>query len=86
MKEEFDNLLEKLKAERDEIGLKLHLASMEVKQEFEASESTWEALKAKGLELVDESAELSEEVLAKGKIVAEELKETYQRIAGRLSE
>jgi hypothetical protein len=86
MKEEFNNLLEKLKAERDEIGLKLHLASMEVKQEFEASESTWQALKSKGSELVDGSAELSEDVLAKGKIVAEELKETYQRIANRLSE
>ena len=34
MKQEFDALLEKLKTERDEMQLKMHLASMEVKEEF----------------------------------------------------
>jgi hypothetical protein len=86
IKQEFNNLLDKLKAERDEINLKLHLASMEVKQEFEEAEPTWNQLKDKGSEIVDESVEVSEEVLAKAKIVGEELKETYQRIAKRLTE
>ena len=31
VKEEFDNLVEKLKTERDEIKVKMHLASMEAK-------------------------------------------------------
>jgi hypothetical protein len=86
IKEEFDHLLDKLKAERDEISLKLHLATLEVKQEFEEAEPKWDLLKSKGSEIVDESVELSEEVIAKAKIVGEELKETYQRIAKRLSE
>lgn len=86
IKEEFDNLLDKLKSERDGINLKLHLASMEVKQEFDEAESKWNSLKIKGAELVDDSAEISEDVVAKAKIVAEELKETYQRIAKRLAE
>jgi hypothetical protein len=86
IKEEFDNLLDKLKAERDEISLKLHLASLEIKQEFEEAEPKWNLLKNKGAEIVDESVEASEEVIAKAKIVGEELKETYQRIAKRLTE
>ena len=86
IKEELNSLLAKLKTERDEVHLKLHLASMEVKQEFDDAEKKWESLKEKGTELVDESVEASDEVLAKAKIIGEELKDTYQRIAKRLSE
>ncbi|MFZ2169254.1 MAG: hypothetical protein WAW61_06395, partial [Methylococcaceae bacterium] len=46
-KTEFDNLLEKLKSERDNIMLKLHLASMEAKEEFEAAEKNWDSIKIK---------------------------------------
>jgi hypothetical protein len=86
IKEEFDHLLDKLKTERDEIHLKLHLASLDVKQEFEEAEPAWNQLKDKGVEIIDDSVEISDEVIAKAKIVAEELKETYQRIAKRLAE
>jgi hypothetical protein len=82
IKEELDNLLAKLKTERDEINLNLHLASMEVKQEFDEAEQKWNQFKT---ELVDESAEVSEDLLAKAKVVGEELKDTYQRIAKRLA-
>ncbi|MCX7068545.1 MAG: hypothetical protein NTW85_12770 [Methylococcales bacterium] len=86
IKEEFDHLMDKLKTERDEISLKLHLASLEAKQEFDEAEPKWNQLKSKGSEILDESVEISEEVIAKAKIVGEELKETYQRIAKRLTE
>ncbi|MSP27985.1 MAG: hypothetical protein EXR80_06035 [Methylococcales bacterium] len=86
IKEEFNNLLDKLKAERDEIGLKLHLASMEAKKEFEAAEQQWQLVKAKAAEIADDSVETSEEFIAKAKVVGEELKETYQRVTKRLSE
>lgn len=86
IKEEFNNLLDKLKAERDEIGLKLHLASMEAKEEFEAAEQQWQLVKAKAAEIADDSVETSEEFIAKAKVVGEELKETYQRVTKRLSE
>lgn len=86
IKEEFNHLIDKLKTERDEINLKLHLATLEVKQEFEEAEPKLNQLKIKGAEIIDESVEVSEDMLAKAKIVGEELKETYQRIAKRLSE
>jgi flagellar motor protein MotB len=86
IKEDFDNLLDKLKTERDEIHLKLHLASMEAKAEFDTAEQQWHIVKTKAAEIADDSVETSEEVIAKAKIIGEELKETYHRIAKRLSE
>lgn len=86
IKIEFDNLVEQLKSERDEIALKIHLASMEAKEEFESAEKNWTQLKIKVNELANESKETSEELITKAKIVGEELKETYSRISKRISE
>ncbi|MDI1232627.1 MAG: hypothetical protein PSV18_13720 [Methylobacter sp.] len=86
IKEDFDNLLDKLQIERDEINLKLHLASMEAKQEFEEAEKKWHRLKIKATEIADDSVETSEEFIAKAKIVGEELKDTYYRIGKRLAD
>ncbi len=85
VKEDFEDLLDKLQTERDEINLKLHLASMEAKQEFEEAEKEWQRLKVKAAEVADESVDTSEEFIAKAKIVAEELKDAYYRIGKRLS-
>ncbi|MDP3010461.1 MAG: hypothetical protein Q8N30_15515 [Methylococcales bacterium] len=86
IKEDFDNLIDKLKTERDEISLKLHLATMEAKEEFEGAEEQWQLIKTKAAEIADDSVETSEEFIAKAKIVGDELKETYQRIAKRITE
>ncbi len=86
MKEEFAKLVEKLRTERDEIKLKLHLASMDAKKEFEATEKHWSQLKTKASDITDDAKETSEEFITKSKIVGEELKETYRRILKRLAE
>ncbi len=86
IKEDFENLLNKLNTEREEINLKLHLASLEARDEFEQAEKQWQQVKNKAAEIADESKETSEEFIAKAKIVGEELKETYQRITTRLTE
>ncbi|MDO9140743.1 MAG: hypothetical protein Q7U38_10495 [Methylobacter sp.] len=86
IKEDFENLLAKLQVERDEINLKLHLASMEAKQEFEAAEKQWQRLKIKAAEIADDSVETSEEFIAKANIVGEELKEAYRRVSKRLAD
>ena len=86
IREEFDSLIEKLKAERDKLNLKVHLASMETKDEFEEAEKKWGKVKDKASQIADEAIDTSEEYIAKAKIVGEELKETYSRISKRLSE
>ena len=85
IKEEFNNLIEKLKTQRDEINLKMHLASMNAKTEFEEAEKRWLQVKTKAADIADDAVVTSEEVIAKTRIVGEELKETYRRIAKRLS-
>ena len=85
IKEEFNKLIEKLKSERDEINLKIHLASMDAKNEYEEAEKKWVQVKAKAATIAGDAEEASEEFIAKAKVVGEELKETYIRISKRLS-
>ena len=85
LKKEFSSLVETLKTERDELQLKLHLASMEAKEEFEALDEKWDAVVAKAADIADDSLEMSEEVIAKAKEAAEEVKEVYQRLAAKLT-
>lgn len=86
LKNEFESLLVNLDSVREELQLKLHLASMDAKDEFAEAEKQWLQVKNKAAEIADESIETSEEYIAKAKIVGEELKEAYQRVAKRLSE
>ena len=86
MKQEFEHLVDKLKVERDEINLKLHLASMEAKDEIKLAEKQWVVVKAKASEIADTTKENSHEVIAKAKIVGEELKDAYKRINKRFTE
>lgn len=85
IREEFDKLVEKLKIERDQLNLKVHLASMEAREEFAEAEKKWVKVKEKAGKIADEAVDTSEEYVAKAKIVGEELKETYKRISTRLS-
>ena len=86
VQEEFDKLVEKLKTERDEINVKMHLASMDAKEEFAEAEKKWQQVKVKMAEIADEAVDTSEDYIAKAKIVGEELKDSYSRIIKRLSE
>ncbi|MDD2463309.1 MAG: hypothetical protein PHI97_04875 [Desulfobulbus sp.] len=86
IKEEFGNLVDRLKTERDQIKLKAHLASMDAKEEFTAAEQKWNQLKDKAAEIADDAVDTSEDYISKAKIIGEELKETYKRISKRLSE
>lgn len=85
LKKEFSSLVETLKTERDELQLRLHLASMEIKDEFDGLDEKWDDVVAKAADLADDSVEMSEEVVAKAKAAAEEVKEVYQRLAAKLS-
>jgi len=86
MKQEFDQLLEKLSAQRDEVNLQLHLASMEAKNEFSQAEEKWTQVKQKASEIADDSVETTDEFISAAKVVGEELAEAYQRITKRISD
>lgn len=86
LQDDFENLISKLNVEREALQVKLHLAGMEAKAEFEKAEKQWQEVKNKASEIADDTIETSEDFIAKAKIIGEELKDTYQRIAKRLSE
>ncbi len=83
--DDFTRLVDKLKADRDELKLKMHLASMEVKEEFEEAEKKWNQLKNKAMSIAGDAAETSDEYVAKAKVIGDELKDAYRRIADRLN-
>ena len=83
MKEDFNKLVDKLKAQRDELKLKAHLGSMEAKEEFEEAEKKWQQVKTKATEIADDTVDTSGEYIDKAKIVGNELKEAYVRISKR---
>jgi hypothetical protein len=85
IKEDFAALLEKLKTERDEINLKIHLASMDAREEFEETEKKWRQLQVKVADIADEARESSDEYIDKAKIIGDELKTAYRNITKRLS-
>ncbi len=85
-KEEIYRLAEELKTKRDELKVKMHLATMDTKDEFEEAEKKWSKVKSKASEITDGTIDATEDILSKTKIIGEELKETYHRIAKRLSE
>lgn len=85
LKEELNKLSETLKQQRDEINLQLHLASAELKEEWEKSEKEWDHFRQKLSEVVDEGKETTADLLEKTRIVGEELKNAYNAIHRRLS-
>ena len=84
--EDLEKLTTTLKQQRDEINLQLHLASMEVKDEWEYAEKDWEEFMEKITDITDEAKETGEEFLDATRAIAEELTLAYDRIKERLKD
>lgn len=78
--EEFDNIMQQLKRARDEIELKIHLGTMEAKQEWEELEKKWSDFEARA-----EFGRTSEEVGKAASQLAEEIKNGYERLRKALT-
>ena len=77
---DFDDVVEKLKTERDELKVRAHLMKAEVHDEFEALEGKWEHLESNVSRLKDASKESAGEIGAAVKQLAEELAAGYRRV------
>lgn len=86
IQKEFDELTDTLKQQRGEIQLQIHLASMDVKQEWKKAEKTWGKF-VDDLDLIlGDTKESGAELVQATKVIGEELKEAYHRISERLEE
>ncbi|WP_198243064.1 hypothetical protein [methane-oxidizing endosymbiont of Gigantopelta aegis] len=84
IKKEFEEIAEKLKQERDELKVQLHLASMEVKEEWEKAEKKWEKVADVIEDVADDTKETAEDVIEAAKVIGDELSAAYKRITERL--
>ena len=85
IKKEFDEIADVLKQQRDEIEVKIHLASMDAKEEWQKAEKKWNTFVDTLGVITDETKESSSEIIHATKIIGDELKETYKRISDRIA-
>ena len=80
LKAEIAALLEKLKYERDELKLQIHLAKANAHDEWERMEGKWDTFHDKAAAVGETAADASKDVAAATRILGGELKKGYERI------
>lgn len=83
-KHNYDEWLQRLKTERDEINLRMHLAAAEVRDEWQALEKSWEHFQAKSRQAKAAAGASAEDIGAALDLLREELKSGYARVRSRL--
>lgn len=73
-------LLNKLREERDELHLRLHLAKAEARDEWEKLEPKWEHFQARTQAVAESAEAASKDVGTALGILGEELRHGYKRI------
>ncbi len=81
LKKRIDNMVRELKTQRDELQVKLHLAKMDVGDEWGKLSVKLSKLEAKAKELSGVTAEASQDVSAATKLLADELRDGFKKIA-----
>ena len=75
-----DEILKKLETERDELRVKLNLAKMDAKDEWDDVEKKMEALRGRMKVVSEEAKEASGDVGAAIDVLADEVKEGFSRL------
>ena len=81
-----EDLMGTLKQERDELKLKMHLASMDAKDEYERLSGKCDELSEQYEPLTDAVEDTAENVLAALKLAAEEMVSGFHRVRKAISE
>ena len=79
-KEDFNEFVENLKTQRDELRVKMHLAAADAKDQWDELEGKWEHFEAKAKQVSGQAAEASKDIWAAAKDLGAEIKEGYERI------
>lgn len=81
IKDRIDEMVNSLKQERDELKVKLSLAKLEAGDEWEKLETKLNKLEAKARELGGVTAEASSDIGAAAKLLGEEIRDGFKKIA-----
>ena len=77
-------MLDELKTERDELKVRLHLVKLESSEEWQKLEHQFAKFESKARILGSAAADASEDVGAAAKLLAEEIRDGFKKIARRL--
>jgi chromosome segregation ATPase len=80
-----EELITKLKQERDELRVQIHLAKAEAKDEWEELERKWEVVENKLAALKRETKDASKDIGAALGVLSEEIANAYKRIRKKLN-
>ena len=86
MRESLAEVWAKLRQEHDELRVKMHLGTMEAKEEWDELEKKWQRFESKAAEAKDQVVETSREVSEGVELIAKELGAAYHRIRDGLRE
>jgi chromosome segregation ATPase len=83
-KEDLEKTIEKLRRQRDELKVKIHLAKADAKEEWAAAEKKYAQLKTKTESLAATGGEIAKELGETIKEVSEDIMNGYERISAIL--
>ena len=84
MDERAQDAMEKLKQQRDELRLKMHLAKADARDEWEELEGKWDTLKSRLRSAGEEAGEATGDIGEALRGLAAEIKKGYDRIKEQL--
>ncbi|NND69823.1 MAG: hypothetical protein HKN19_19695 [Halioglobus sp.] len=84
IEDSFEDVFEGLAQERDELRVRMHLASMEVRDKWEELEAQWEQFAARSEQLKRELEPTVDDTRAALILLKDELAEGYRKIRDRL--
>ena len=80
----FENLSQSLRQKKDEIHLKIHLASMEIAEEWEKAQKQFDTLELQLGQLSTEAKGAGQELLSSAEKLAVEVDHAFDRIRNHL--
>ena len=78
-----EEMLDELKEERDELRVRLHLAKLEGSEEWQKLEAKMAKLESRAKLVGSATVEASQDMAAAAKILAEEIRDGFKKIARR---
>jgi hypothetical protein len=80
------SLISSLKQQRDELALQMHLGKTEAKEEWDKVDKKWRQLTAEYEPLKDAVGETTDNVISGVRLIADEVKQGFERVAKLLRE
>ncbi len=84
IEDSLEDVIDKLKEQRDELNLKMHLANMEIRDEWDELENKWEQFVIKSAQVRSEVGPSVDDIKAALSILGEEIGKGYRKIKDTL--